>query len=71
MVIRRLMVAGACAMLLTACAHSQQAGGYGKENLVVQGYGEAELRIDTQGEERANRRAAVRIISPLMWSASN
>jgi hypothetical protein len=24
------MVAGACAMLLTACAHSQQAGGYGK-----------------------------------------
>ena len=30
MVIRRLMVAGACAMLLTACAHSQQAGGFGK-----------------------------------------
>ena len=30
MVIRRLMVAGACAVLLTACAHSEQAGGFGK-----------------------------------------
>lgn len=30
MIVRRLMVAGACAMLLTACAHSRQAGGYGK-----------------------------------------
>lgn len=28
--IRRLMVGGFCAALLTACAHSQQAGGYGK-----------------------------------------
>lgn len=28
--IRPLMVGGVCAALLTACAHSQQAGGYGK-----------------------------------------
>ena len=41
------------------------------ENLVVQGYGEKELRIDTQGDERANRRVAVRIITPLMQVASN
>ena len=27
---RRLMLGAVCAMLLTACAHSQQAGGYGK-----------------------------------------
>ena len=40
------------------------------ENMVVQGYGESELRIDTQRDERANRRAAVRIISPLMRVAS-
>ncbi len=40
------------------------------ENMVVQGYGESELRIDTQSDERANRRAAVRIISPLMRVAS-
>jgi uncharacterized protein DUF3313 len=30
MIIRRLIMASACAVLLTACAHSQQAGGYGK-----------------------------------------
>ena len=30
MIIRRLMLASVCAMLLTACAHSEQAGGYGK-----------------------------------------
>jgi hypothetical protein len=30
MIIRRLMLGAVCAMLLTACAHSQQAGGYGK-----------------------------------------
>ncbi len=41
------------------------------ENIVVQGYGEKELRIDTQGDERANRRVAVRIITPLMNVASN
>ncbi len=36
------------------------------ENLVVQGYGEGELKIDTLGDERANRRVAVRIITPLL-----
>ena len=36
------------------------------ENIVVQGYGESELRIDTQADERANRRVAVRIITPLL-----
>jgi hypothetical protein len=30
MIIRRLMLGGVCAMLLTACAHSEQAGGFGK-----------------------------------------
>ncbi len=36
------------------------------ENLVVQGYGESELRIDTQGDERRNRRVVVRVITPLL-----
>ena len=36
------------------------------ENLVVQGYGEGELKIDTLGDERKNRRVAVRIITPLL-----
>lgn len=36
------------------------------ENLVVQGYGEAELKVDSQGDERANRRVVVRLITPLM-----
>ncbi len=36
------------------------------ENMVVQGYGEAELLIDTQKDERRNRRVAVRVITPLM-----
>ena len=35
-------------------------------NLVVQGYGESELRVDTLGDERMNRRAAVRIITGLL-----
>jgi hypothetical protein len=30
MIIRRLMLGAVCAVMLTACAHSQQAGGYGK-----------------------------------------
>jgi hypothetical protein len=30
MIIRRLMLGSVCAVLLTACAHSEQAGGYGK-----------------------------------------
>ena len=36
------------------------------ENLVVQGYGESELKIDTLGDERRNRRATVRIITELL-----
>lgn len=36
------------------------------ENLVVQGYGERELLIDTQASERANRRVVVRDITPLL-----
>ena len=30
MIVRRLLLGGACALMLTACAHSEQAGGYGK-----------------------------------------
>ncbi|GAB1478993.1 hypothetical protein MASR2M74_15510 [Paracoccaceae bacterium] len=40
------------------------------ENMVVQGYGEAELLIDTQKDERRNRRVAVRVITPLMKPAT-
>lgn len=40
------------------------------ENMVVQGYGEYDLRIATQSDERRNRRVAVRLISPLMETAS-
>ena len=36
------------------------------ENLVVQGYGESELKVQSQGDERSNRRAVVRIITPLL-----
>jgi len=36
------------------------------ENLVTQGYGEQFLKIPTQAAERANRRVAVRRITPLM-----
>lgn len=36
------------------------------ENLVTQGYGEQHLKIETQGPERANRRVAVRRITPLL-----
>ena len=36
------------------------------ENLVVQGYGESELKIDTLGDERLNRRVAVRVITPIL-----
>jgi outer membrane protein OmpA-like peptidoglycan-associated protein len=39
------------------------------ENMVIQGYGESELRIDTQGDEKRNRRVAVRIITPLLKAA--
>lgn len=40
------------------------------ENMVVQGYGERFLKIDTQTDERANRRAAVRQITQLLQTAA-
>ncbi|WP_245216170.1 OmpA family protein [Sagittula salina] len=36
------------------------------ENMVLQGYGEADLMVPTTEAERANRRAAVRRITPLL-----
>lgn len=39
------------------------------ENMVVQGYGETELLIDTQASEAANRRVEVRVITPLLRTA--
>ena len=39
------------------------------ENMVVQGYGESELLIDTQDSEAANRRVEVRVITPLLRTA--
>jgi len=36
------------------------------ENMVLQGYGESDLAVETQTSERANRRAAVRRITPLL-----
>jgi outer membrane protein OmpA-like peptidoglycan-associated protein len=36
------------------------------ENLVTQGYGEQDLKVPTQGPERANRRVAIRRITPLI-----
>ena len=41
------------------------------ENLVVQGYGEGELKVETLGDERANRRVAVRIITTLLYQGAN
>ncbi|MFC7088954.1 OmpA family protein [Halomonas salifodinae] len=35
------------------------------ENLIVQGYGERYLKLDTQGPSQENRRASVRRITPL------
>jgi len=37
------------------------------ENLVTQGYGEEGLKIQTSGPERANRRVAIRRITPLLY----
>jgi outer membrane protein OmpA-like peptidoglycan-associated protein len=39
------------------------------ENLVTQGYGERYLKIDTDEEERANRRVTIRRITPLVRPA--
>ncbi|WP_051496278.1 OmpA family protein [Halomonas sp. BC04] len=36
------------------------------ENLIVQGYGERYLKVDTQGPSQENRRASVRRITPLI-----
>lgn len=36
------------------------------ENLTTQGYGEQYLKVETQGPERANRRATLRRITPLL-----
>ena len=41
------------------------------ENLVVQGYGESDLLIPTDGNEPRNRRVAVRLISPLLQASAN
>ncbi|WP_226621630.1 OmpA family protein [Alloyangia pacifica] len=35
-------------------------------NMVLQGYGESDLAVETQADERENRRAAVRRITPLL-----
>lgn len=40
------------------------------ENLVVQGYGEQFLKVETEAEEQANRRATVRRITPLLQTAN-
>lgn len=40
------------------------------ENMVVQGYGETELLIDTQASEARNRRVEVRVITPLLRTAT-
>ena len=40
------------------------------QNLVIQGYGESNLRVPTDSAEQANRRAAVRRITPLLTPAS-
>lgn len=36
------------------------------ENMIIQGYGETELLIDTQSDEKRNRRVEVRIITALL-----
>jgi outer membrane protein OmpA-like peptidoglycan-associated protein len=37
--------------------------------MIVQGYGETELLIDTQEDEPLNRRVEVKVITPLMRTA--
>ena len=39
------------------------------ENMVIQGYGETELLVDTQANEPRNRRVGVRIITQLLNGA--
>ena len=40
------------------------------ENLVVQGYGEQFLKVETEAAEQANRRASIRRITPLLQAAA-
>lgn len=40
------------------------------ENLVIQGYGERFLKIETQAAEEQNRRVTIRNITPLIGSAN-
>jgi flagellar motor protein MotB len=39
------------------------------ENFVVEGYGESDLKIDSQGDEPRNRRVAIRNITPLLTAS--
>jgi OmpA-OmpF porin, OOP family len=48
-----------------AVALTQQFG-VPPENMVTQGYGEEELKVPTTAAERANRRVAVRRVTPLL-----
>ena len=41
------------------------------ENLVVEGYGEQYLKINTDGDEWRNRRVAIRNITPLLTASSD
>jgi outer membrane protein OmpA-like peptidoglycan-associated protein len=41
------------------------------ENLATQGYGEQQLKVPSQGPERANRRVTVRRITPLLQQGQN
>jgi outer membrane protein OmpA-like peptidoglycan-associated protein len=41
------------------------------ENMVVQGYGEEFLKVESAGPERQNRRASVRRITDLLRQAAN
>ncbi|PWE30241.1 hypothetical protein C4N9_05965 [Pararhodobacter marinus] len=43
--------------------------GVSPANMVLQGYGESDLRIQTESAERENRRVVVRRITPLLQSA--
>jgi outer membrane protein OmpA-like peptidoglycan-associated protein len=36
------------------------------ENLVTQGYGEQDLKVQTEGASRTNRRVSIRRITPLI-----
>lgn len=48
-----------------------EAYGIPPENLVMQGYGEKFLKVDTQAAERANRRVTIRNITPILEATAN